>query len=171
MNGQAYKSAYLLAELRSATDTNSVEKCEICQLHNRIVCVHSTDAQYASLKAKKRTVATEHASGNKLRVFECGHVYDNLNSVRRSTPGPKEKTKGFCDECWRYLASDGRRMRAGRDRSRRRVNNSYKPKVDTIRRRLNSSFQSTVDTTPRQRLRGKFKVWKVRGLMIGTVQV
>ncbi|KAI0550357.1 hypothetical protein F4679DRAFT_208574 [Xylaria curta] len=156
MKSEAYKSAHLLAELRSATDTNDVEECEICQIQNRIVCVHLTDAQYASLKAGKRTVATERARGNKLRVFECGHVYENLYSVRRSTPGPKEKTKGFCDECWRYLASDGRRMRVGRDRSRRR---------------LNVSFRSTVDTTRRQRLRGRFRVWRIRGPMIGRVQL
>ncbi|KAI0855629.1 hypothetical protein F4860DRAFT_452464 [Xylaria cubensis] len=156
MKSEAYKSAHLLAELRSATDSNNIEECEICQLQNRIVCTHLTETQYASLKAAKRTIASERARGNKLRVFECGHVYHNLYSVRRSTPGPKEKTKGICDECWRYIASDGRRMRIGRDRNKRRPNGLYRSKVDTTRHK---------------RLRGRFRVWKIRGPMIGKLQV
>ncbi|KAI0968078.1 hypothetical protein F4678DRAFT_464981 [Xylaria arbuscula] len=54
-----YKSEALLAKLRAATPSNSVEDCELCQLQNKIVCDHLTAEQYASLKTTKRTLATE----------------------------------------------------------------------------------------------------------------
>ncbi|KAI8948214.1 hypothetical protein F4801DRAFT_581636 [Xylaria longipes] len=151
------KSRGLLAVLRAETGSNDAEECEMCELLHRITCAHLTKAQYASLKATKRTVASERArGGDMLRVFECGHVYDALRRVRRSTRGPKEKTEGFCAECWRYIASDGRRMRLDRDRGKRRSNGSYR---------------STVDTTRHRRLRGRFRVWRIRGPMVGKTQV
>ncbi|KAI0469212.1 hypothetical protein F4859DRAFT_137541 [Xylaria cf. heliscus] len=156
MFDEEYRSIWLLSELRALTGSNDAEECEICELQHRIVCEHLTNAQYASLKAGKRTVATERARGT-LRVFECGHVYDALRLVRRSTRGPKEKTKGFCPDCWRYIYSSGRRMRPAPDVGKRR--------------RSNGSYRSRVDTTRYKRLRGKFRVWRIRGPMIGQVEV
>ncbi|KAI1754855.1 hypothetical protein F4782DRAFT_463607 [Xylaria castorea] len=158
MGNNVYKSARLLAELRAGTDSNDIEECEVCQLQHRIVCAHLTETQYASLTAGKRTVAVERARSDILRVFECGHVYDDaLRRVRGSTRGPKEKTKGFCGECWRFIASDGRGMRLDRERGKHR--------------RPNGSYRSKVDTTRYKRLRGKFRVWKIRGPMVGKAQV
>ncbi|KAI0907350.1 hypothetical protein F4823DRAFT_23894 [Ustulina deusta] len=154
MASSAYKSEGLLAALRAATASNSAENCEVCQLQNKIVCDHLTAQQYASLKATKRTLATE---GDAFRVFECGDVYHALRRISCIYRGPKEKTKGLCNECWRYIVSNGKRRR-----------------VDHVGKRRNQSnarYRSKVDDTGYVRLRGKYRIWSMRGPMIGRRQI
>ncbi|KAH8160807.1 hypothetical protein CIB48_g7431 [Xylaria polymorpha] len=164
MESKVNRPSRLLAELRAATGSNA-DECDMCLIMNKIVCDHLTQADYASLKATKRTVATERARGDILRVFSCGHVYDALRPVRCTTRGPKEKTHGFCPDCWRHIASEGRRKRPARDRGKRRPSDGrYKPK-EILRRRLGA------DTTRPSRFGGQFRVWRVRGPMVGKVPV
>ncbi|KAI1275931.1 hypothetical protein F5Y07DRAFT_162209 [Xylaria sp. FL0933] len=108
MADNTYRSEALLAELRAAIPSNSVKDCEVCLLQNRIACVHLTDQQYASLKAGKRTLASE---GDVYRTFECGHLYHALRRVTRTYGAPTVETEGMCGECWRYIASNGKRRR------------------------------------------------------------
>ncbi|KAI0869293.1 hypothetical protein GGS24DRAFT_166829 [Hypoxylon argillaceum] len=155
MGSKVYNSEALLAGLRAATGSTEADECEMCNIQHRVVCHHLTVEQYASLKTTKRTLDTER---HVLRVFECGHVYRGLRRAWRNIGGPKVKTEGFCSECWRWIASDRRRVRldhAGKVRS-----TSKEP-----------MSRSRVDTTRYKRLRGKFKVWRLRGPMVGRRQV
>ncbi|GAW25392.1 hypothetical protein SAMD00023353_0503360 [Rosellinia necatrix] len=167
-----YKSERLLAELRAAasSDSDSVQDCEVCQLLHKTVCNHLTAEQYASLKAKKVATATGESDAV-YRVFECGHLYKGLRrmdydiQVRRywlprlplshHFPGPKEQTKGFCSDCWKYIASDGRRVgsKGGRRRPPKRLH------------------RLKVDTTRNKRPRGTVRLWSIRGPLIGTTAV
>ncbi|KAI1295926.1 hypothetical protein F5Y03DRAFT_410367 [Xylaria venustula] len=150
-----YKSEALLAELRAAIPSNSVESYEVCQLQNKIVCDHLTTEQYASLKATKRTLTAE---TDNYRVYECGHVYRALCRVAHVYLGPKEKTAGLCSQCWRYLTTDGKRIRLDHRGKRRPKNPNAK-----LRSR-------NIDTRPRPR-RGPYRIWRVRGHMMGERKV
>ncbi|KAI1197089.1 hypothetical protein F5X97DRAFT_324831 [Nemania serpens] len=136
MSFQPYKSEVLLAELRAATSSNVAEECEMCDLQHKIACVHLTGDQYASLKAKKRRKADDQRNGVVLRVFGCGHVYRSLTRVWRNVRGPKTKTEGLCPVCWRYIATDGRRICKNPGMVRR----TPKPKL-----KLKTSHESDVD--------------------------
>ncbi|KAI0436211.1 hypothetical protein F4803DRAFT_246697 [Xylaria telfairii] len=163
MESKVNRPSRLLAELREAMGSTT-DECDMCQLMNKIVCDHLTEAEYASLKATKRTVGTERTRDGILCVFECGHVYDAGRQVQRTTRGLKEKTNGFCPDCWRHIASGGRRMRPGRNGGKRRPSNGKsKPKQIPLRR--------PVDTMRPPRPRGKFRVWRIRGPMVGRAPV
>ncbi|KAI0403440.1 hypothetical protein F4802DRAFT_289364 [Xylaria palmicola] len=108
-----------------------------------------TGQQYAALKAARRTAAGTRERDYVLRVFECGHLADALGRVRWRTPGPREKVRGLCGDCWRHIASDGRR-RPG-----------YRPGRGS--RRLNESSRSMVDDKRYKRLRGRFTVGSILG--------
>jgi hypothetical protein len=154
----AYRSDILLAELRATASSSSTpaSECGTCQLQHRVVCTHLTEEQYASLKATKRAIA--HQGENKsLHLYECGHVYRDLCRIGRDARGPKQRTKGLCTECWRYVASDGRRMCVDHERGYSRP--SY------------VSHKSKADDTRYKRRRGKFRVWRIRGPMVEKVQL
>ncbi|KAI2631787.1 hypothetical protein GGS21DRAFT_161371 [Xylaria nigripes] len=136
------KSAALLAPPRPATSANDRR---LSRLHKRTVCCHRGLAQYARLKASKRTVDNDRKQNIMLRVFECGHVYKWLWRIGRHTRGRKEKTKGICGECWRYMATDGRRMITNGARSRR------------CRRRSIDSSLVSIDDPRGEMLKGKIK--------------
>ncbi|KAI1165946.1 hypothetical protein F5B18DRAFT_649341 [Nemania serpens] len=107
MSEQPYRSEALLAELRAATSSKAAEECDICQLQNNIVCVHLTEDQYASLKARKRSIADDRRKGIELRVFDCGHVYRSLSRAWLDIDRPRTKTKGLCT-LGKYVAGLGR---------------------------------------------------------------
>ncbi|KAI0424957.1 hypothetical protein F5Y09DRAFT_352828 [Xylaria sp. FL1042] len=138
MANNTYRSGALLASLRADIPSNPVENCEMCLLQNRIVCVHLTARQYASLKAGKRKLATE---GEVYRIFECGHVCHALRRVALPHGAPTVKTKGLCSECWRYIASNGKRV--------------CHENVGKRRKKVDAEASSKGEDTPNKRLRRK----------------
>lgn len=164
MSEQPYRSEALLAELRAATSSKAAEECDICQLQNNIVCVHLTEDQYASLKARKRSIADDRRKGIELRVFDCGHVYRSLSRAWLDIDRPRTKTKGLCSECWRYITTNGRRVRLDSvGEVRRRPRPKRKSKSKTL-------HKSGVGPRPSRPI-GEYQHWRVRGPMVGKWQV
>ncbi|KAI1110664.1 hypothetical protein F5Y14DRAFT_465373 [Nemania sp. NC0429] len=170
MKNQAYKSEVLLAQLRAARPSNAVEECEMCELQHKIVCEHLTEDQYALLKARKRRVSNDRKKGIELRVFQCGHVYRFHRRAWLDIDRTKKtKTRDLCSECWRYIATDGRRVcleTVGKVRPRRQ--RTRKPELDSTSK---TSLSLPVPKRRRARYVGEFKYWRVRGPMVGGMEV
>ncbi|KAI1826844.1 hypothetical protein F4861DRAFT_17625 [Xylaria intraflava] len=97
-----------LAELRAARSALARAR-ETPRPQKKTVRFDLDEAQCAGLKAARRTPDSKGKQDVVLRVFECGHVYENLSRVSRDIRGQKEMERGLCGECWRFIASDGRR--------------------------------------------------------------
>lgn len=154
MTDSTAKLESLLHALRAEDPSNSVANCDVCQLMGRIVCPHLSEEQYALLKAGKRKLETEN---DIFRVYECGCVWRAGYRCVMTHRGPKETGKGLCAACWRCTATDGRRMRLQVVGERR-----YQGKA---------RYRARADDSKRRRQAGTMRRWRVRGWMIGKVQI
>lgn len=149
MSDQRYMSQALLAKRRPVTIPNSAERL--------------TESQCASLKARKQKIANDRKKGVDLHVFECGHVYRSLTRAWLDIGGPKTKIKGMCNECWRYIVTDGRRVcldNPGKVRRRPKSKSKSESKSET-------SYKTGVAISRPTRPIGEHKQWRLRGLMVG----
>ncbi|KAI1813620.1 hypothetical protein GGS20DRAFT_552539 [Poronia punctata] len=155
-----YTQQNLLAELRSNQAHAHTQDCEACTILNKVTCPHLTNAQCNTLKATKRPTG-----GDLLFLYDCRHVYRGLMRISRDIRGNKVRVRGSCIECWRYLVTDGRRMRVdhvGMRRPRTKKNNNKK-NGDAV----DDDDDDDIPTARRRRPQGKVRFWRLGGRQVG----